>query len=95
MNDHVNGTIAGILNSVGPKETPLPSVPSDALLACPFCGSTATRVYSNVCPRSYIVACTTCCARGSELPEREKAIAAWNTVPRHANAGAELRRGAP
>ena len=33
MNDHVNGTMAGILNNVMPKENVLPSVPSNALLA--------------------------------------------------------------
>ncbi len=43
MNDHVNGTMAGILNSVMPKANALPSVPSNALLdhlPCPFCGRT-------------------------------------------------------
>ena len=33
MNDHVNGTMAGILNNVMPKENALPSVPSNALFA--------------------------------------------------------------
>ena len=32
MNDHVSGTMAGILNNVMPKENALPSVPSNALL---------------------------------------------------------------
>ena len=31
MNDHVNGTMAGILNTFGPKENAPPSVPSKPL----------------------------------------------------------------
>ena len=32
MNDHVNGTMAGVLNSFGPKENAPPSVPVQAVV---------------------------------------------------------------
>ena len=40
MNDHVNETMAGILNTVGPKENAPPSVPVQAVVR-PWCEPTS------------------------------------------------------
>ncbi len=75
MNDHVNGTMAGILNNVMPKENALPSVPSNALFGvlwgfqCPTCRIRSGHAYIGTYAEA-VEQAPTCCGFVAMTPVR-------------------------
>lgn len=61
------------------------SVPSDTLLACPFCGKPAWATASMLGIHCSNVNCNATLLKGRDGETDESLVARWNTAPRKAN----------